>query len=175
MLVFNRMVQIALIIHDVRSAHNVGSLLRTADGLGVKKVYLTGFTPYPQTLADERPPHVRRAVSAKIKKTALGAENSVRWRYKKDILGVISRLKTDGWTVAVLEQSPKSVSLVNFRPAADKIAMIVGNETGGLGSDILKAADLCLQIPMAGAKESFNVAAAGAMALYHLRYWHKRN
>src|SRR5579863_6553497 len=100
--------QIILIAHNVRSTHNIGSLLRTADGLGVKKVYLTGYTPYPLSKTDERLPHLAKKIDARIHKTALGAEKSVSWEHESDVFKVISKLRQDGFLVAALEQNSKS-------------------------------------------------------------------
>lgn len=168
------MAEISLVIHNVRSAHNVGSLFRTADGLGVEKIYLTGYTPYPEARADERPPHERRAATRKIHKTALGAESFVDWSYRDDVFEVLQQLSAEGYQIAALEQTPKSIELASYQPSS-KLVLVVGSEIGGIEIKIIEKADVCLQIPMAGSKESFNVAAAAAIALYHLRYRHKSN
>jgi 23S rRNA (guanosine2251-2'-O)-methyltransferase len=118
--------RLVLVVHNVRSAYNVGSILRTADGFGVDKVYLSGFTPYPLAKEDSRLPHVAIRADKQIAKTALGAEGSA--------------------------------------------VLIVGSEVGGVSQKILRQTDACLVIPMLGAKDSFNVAAVMAVALYHLRY-----
>jgi len=158
-----------LIAHNVRSAHNVGSLLRTAEGLGVEKVYLSGYTPYPEQPHDKRLPHVRASASNKIQKTALGAETMVEIVHREDINTAISDIKKAGFTVAALEQSDQSTPLNSYTPP-DKIALLVGPEVSGLSQDILKLSDAVLEIPMLGRKESFNVASAASMALFHLRF-----
>jgi 23S rRNA (guanosine2251-2'-O)-methyltransferase len=158
---------IVLIIHNIRSAHNVGSLLRSADGFGIEKVYLTGFSPYPKKNNDERLPHLADKIERRIQKTALGAEKSVVWEQSGNILPIISQLKSNGYTVAALEQTAHAQSLQDFTPPA-KIAIIVGNEVDGIDQDTLKLADVNLQIPMHGQKESFNVSIAGSIALYQL-------
>lgn len=164
--------RLVLIAHNVRSAHNVGSLLRTADGLGLVSVYLTGYTPYPETIGDERPPHIRRKVSAAISKTALGAEKKLNWRRAKDIHECLEELANDGYRIVALEQTAKADAIEDFKAGGD-IALVVGNEVGGLEEDILKTIDTHLLIPMLGTKESFNASIAAAMALYHLRYLDK--
>lgn len=161
--------KLVLVVHNVRSAHNVGSLLRTADGLGVSKVYLTGYSPYPIRPGDERLPHIRDRVDRQIHKTALGAEKSVDWEYTADLPALIPKLRLDGLIVLALEQSAGAIDLPGYKAVSDT-ALIVGNEVSGLEIDILGACDRTVSIPMAGRKESFNVAAAGAMALFHLRY-----
>lgn len=159
--------QIVLIAHNIRSAHNVGSLLRTAEGLGVNKVYLTGYTPHSQTDNDDRLPHIQQRVSNQIHKTALGAESSQEWRYQQDVELVINELRNKMFTIAALEQSTTSINLPTYE-AGSKIALIVGREVEGLEKEVLDLCDLALEIPMAGQKESFNVAQAAAMALYQL-------
>ena len=161
--------QIVLVAHNVRSAHNVGSLLRTADGLGVDKIYLTGYTPYPAMKNDERLPHIASKIHRQIQKTALGAEKSVNWQPYKELLELIRTLKAEGFEVVALEQTKGAISLTEFKPKKD-IALFVGSEIGGLDKKILEEADACVEIPMRGKKESFNVAIAAAITLYHLRH-----
>lgn len=163
------MPDIALIAHNVRSAHNVGSLLRTADGLGVSQVYLTGYTSYPQQADDTRLPHEAAKVDRQIHKTALGAEDFVAWRHCGDVLQAVAELRTQGFVIAALEQTPHSILLPKY-DTPDKIAVIVGREVEGIESEIIAACDLALEIPMLGRKESFNVAVAAGMALYHCRF-----
>ena len=161
--------KIVLIVHNVRSCHNVGSLLRTADGLGVTKVYLTGYTPYPSEPGDKRLPHEAAKVHKQIQKTALGAEASVPWHSAADIYKVITQLKADGYLVAAIEQQDQALSLPDWKPPG-KVALIVGRETDGIEQEVLKVCDLAVEIPMFGKKESFNVVQAAAMALYHCRF-----
>lgn len=161
--------QIILVVHDVRSANNVGSLLRTAEGLGIEEVILSGYTPYPKMPDDERLPHLADKVERRLQKTALGAEKYIKWR-KVDVLDLeLDKLKGRGYEIAGLEQSDNSVKL-NKHSAPDKIALVVGNEVTGLEPNLLRLTDVILEIPMFGRKESYNAAAAAAMALYHLRF-----
>ena len=125
------MPKIVLIAHDVRSCHNVGSLLRTADGLGIHKVFLTGYTPYPSVAGDTRLPHLANKIDRQINKTALGAQESVDWRREQDIFELFKTLNSDGYSLVALEQSPKSIPLDKFQPT-QKLALIVGNELGGI-------------------------------------------
>ena len=148
----------------------MGSLLRTADGLGINKVYMTGITPYPIEKNDARMPHISRKVHKQIQKTALGAEETVRWSYAENLQDVIDLLHADHYVVMGLEQSPESVSLLDIK-LATRIALIVGNEVDGLNPKALNACDYVIEIPMYGKKESFNVVEATTMALYHCRFF----
>lgn len=158
---------LVLIVHDIRSCHNVGSLLRTAEGLGVTHVYLTGYTPYPQLDGnDPRLPHIARKITSQIHKTALGAEAMIRWNHTPEIEPLLANLQHDGYTIAALEQIPDAVPLPDYRPPA-KLALLLGREVEGIDPVLLSRTDVVLEIPMAGHKESFNVVQAAAMALYH--------
>lgn len=161
--------KIILIVHNIRSSHNVGSLLRSADGLGVEKVYLTGYTPYPEARNDKRLPHVKLKLSQQIHKTALGAEKSVKWGQRDEIYGLLDELRRKKLLIVALEQTPSASSLMDFK-TSQNLALIVGNEIDGLDKKITELSDVQLQIPMLGSKESFNVAIAGAIALYHLKH-----
>jgi 23S rRNA (guanosine2251-2'-O)-methyltransferase len=161
--------EIVLIAHDIRSAHNVGSLLRTADGLGVKKVYFTGYTPYPKTESDSRLPHISTKLTKQINKTALGAENSVDWHHHHDLKTLIYDLQDKQFVVAALEQHEDSTPLPEFGAPA-KVALLLGREVEGIAPEIIKLSDEIIEIPMLGKKESFNVVEAATMALYHCRY-----
>jgi tRNA G18 (ribose-2'-O)-methylase SpoU len=161
--------KIVLIVHDIRSCHNVGSLLRTAEGIGVEHVYLTGYTPYPATPQDSRLPHLRDKLAKQIHKTALGAEDSVPWSHQEQVETAIQNLKAEGYQIIALEQTPDSVLLPLFRPHTD-IALLIGREVEGIDTELLALCDTVVEIPMAGRKESFNVVQATAMALYHCRF-----
>jgi 23S rRNA (guanosine2251-2'-O)-methyltransferase len=160
---------IILIAHNLRSCHNVGSLLRTAEGLGVQRVILSGYTPHPLHTNDRRLPHEATKATNQIHKTALGAENLIAWDYHKELVTVIAKLKKAGWTIAAIEQTEDARELPTYHPS-QKIALIVGREVEGIESDIIDACDVALEIPMFGKKESYNVVQAAAMALYHCRF-----
>lgn len=160
---------IVLVIYNVRSAHNVGSLLRTADGLGIERVYMIGYTPYPSGKNDPRLPHISARVDAQIQKTALGAEKTVDWEHFENLEPMLKQLRSKRFIIAALEQSKNSITLPTYQPPK-KIALIVGTETTGLDKEVLKGCDETLEIPMLGKKESLNVASAGAICLYHLRF-----
>lgn len=159
---------IILVAYNLRSAHNVGSLLRTAEGLGVQRVILSGYTPHPAHPNDRRLPHEASKVSSAIEKTALGAENMVKWEYHADILPVLEKLKKEGYIVAALEQTDDAHLLHKYHPP-HKIVLVVGREVEGIEPEVLDACDTALEIHMFGKKESFNVTQAAAMALYHCR------
>ncbi|MDQ3123300.1 MAG: TrmH family RNA methyltransferase [bacterium] len=161
--------ELIVIAHDMRSTFNVGSLMRTAEGLGVKKVYLTGYTPYPLQINDNRLPHIAAKLDVQIKKTSLGAEKSLEWEYIEDINKVLSILSRQGFEIAALEQSDKSISLPDFTPSP-KLTLLLGTEVTGLPKNILDSIPLHIEIPMQGKKESFNVVIAAAIALYHCRF-----
>ena len=161
---------IIIIAHNLRSTHNVGSLLRTADGLGVETVYLTGYTPYPRQVDDVRLPHLAQKIHRDISKTALGAEQSVRWESIPDISVLIADLKSQGYVVAALEQTPFAKDISTYRPP-ERLALILGREVEGVEQEVLALSDLQLVIPMLGSKESFNVVQAAAMAVYHCRFY----
>jgi tRNA G18 (ribose-2'-O)-methylase SpoU len=161
--------QIILIAHNVRSAHNVGSLLRTADGLGIKKVIFSGYTPYPVSKTDVRLPHISQKLESQIHKTALGAEQSVTWEHIDQLSAYLNVLRKTGFEIAALEQTARAVELRSYIPP-NKIALVVGNEITGIEHDVLNQIDIHLQIRMLGQKESFNVSIAAGIALYHLRH-----
>lgn len=166
------MQQIIVIAHNLRSTHNVGSLLRTAEGLGVKHIYLTGYTPYPALPNDPRLPHEAAKLHKQIQKTALGAEVLQSWSHETDIFQVVTMLRNDGFTIAALEQSDSSVLLPTYK-SPEKLAIILGREVEGVEVEVLQVCDLALEIPMTGKKESFNVIQATAMALYHCKFFTK--
>lgn len=158
--------RIILIAHNVRSCHNVGSMLRTAEGLGIKEVILSGYTPYPPTKNDQRLPHEAQKIGRQIHKTALGAEKTLAWRHEPDVFSVINTLKQKDFKVFALEQTPGAQPLPEFSPPAS-LALVVGREVEGLESTVIGVCDGSIEIPMFGHKESFNVVQAAAMALYH--------
>lgn len=157
-----------LILNDVRSCHNVGSILRTADGAGVGIVYCCGITPYPRLEGDTRPERVISSNSKQIHKTALGAEETVLVRHTEDCLDVITHLKAGGYTVYALENNCERTQNIFSFTVSTKFALILGSETDGLPMDILAVCDAVLEIPMRGAKNSLNVSVAAGIALYQL-------
>lgn len=158
---------IIVVAHNIRSTHNVGSILRTADGFGVGKVFLTGYTPYPTQPGDTRLPHIANKLTQQIHKTALGAEASMPTEYVEDVRPVLEQLKAAGYELVALEQSPRSVMLHQFTPLG-KVALLLGEEVHGIEPELLACCDTIIEIPMRGKKESFNVSVATGIALYQL-------
>lgn len=163
------MKEIVVVAHDIRSTHNVGSLLRTCEGLGVNHVYFTGYTPYPSAPNDPRLPHITAKLTAQIHKTALDAEALVPWTHEDDVMSCLASLRQAGYTLAALEQAADSTKLPDFH-APEKIALLLGREVEGIEPELLRRCDVALEIPMFGRKESFNVVQAAAMALYQFRF-----
>ena len=146
----------AVIVHDVRSILNVGSIFRIADGAGVDMVYLTGYTPGPDTHP------------GKMAKTALGAEKIVPWHRIKRIGDLLKRLHEEGFQTVALEQHANSIDYRAFKPKFP-LALILGNEVKGVAYDIMRhGAVKVISIPMRGSKESLNVAVAFGIAAYEI-------
>ena len=143
--------RIILLAHNIRSLWNVGSIFRTCDGFGVEKLYLTGYTG--------RPPR------KEITKTALGADAFVPWEHADEPMRVIEDLKREGFSIVSLEQTETSISLNEFSPQFP-LCLILGSEIAGVRDDLLATSDVVVELPMAGKKESFNVAVAAGIALY---------
>lgn len=164
---------IVVVLDNIRSAHNVGSAFRTADAFHADRLILCGITAFPP--------------SAEIHKSALGAEDSVRWEHCPDSLSAVTRLRAEGYTVVAVEQTTASVKLDAFRrdPAA-RYALVFGNEVDGVSQAVVDAADFSLEIPQYGTKHSLNVSVALGVILWHFRPqdgydklagtadWHKR-
>ncbi len=159
------MPEIIVIAHNIRSTHNVGAIFRTAEGFGVNKIILSGYTPYPKILNDSRLPHIAEKLHNQIHKTALDAESIVPFEYH-EILH-LEAFKQQGYRLVALEQDPKSIML-NKYTAPKKIALLIGEEVHGITSELLVQCDDILEIPMKGQKESFNVSVATGIALYQL-------
>jgi tRNA G18 (ribose-2'-O)-methylase SpoU len=154
--------KIYLILHNIRSQHNVGSIFRTADGAGVKKIFLTGYTPKP---VDEF-----GKVKSEIHKTALGAEETIEWEYCRDIGKLIHRFRKKKYSdehifLVGLEQTETAVDFKKFKPKFP-LVLIAGNEIRGISEKILEKCDAVIKIPMRGKKESLNVSVAVGIALY---------
>jgi tRNA G18 (ribose-2'-O)-methylase SpoU len=153
---------IVLVLDEVRSLHNVGSIFRTADGFAVEAMVLCGITA--------QPPH------REIEKTALGATQSVDWSYFPSTMAAVLELKAKGYTVLALEQASESTLLTDFTPTAKtKYAIILGNEVNGVNDEVMKLVDGCLEIPQFGTKHSFNVVVSAGIVLWDFfAKWHKK-
>lgn len=146
---------VVLVCDNIRSGHNVGSLLRTCDAFMVEEVVLCGITPTPPT--------------AEISKTALGAEESVSWRYAEDSLAAVRELRARGYEILVLEQAHGSIDLCDFRRREGKrYALVAGNEVLGVRDEIVDEADVILEIKQGGIKHSLNVSVSAGIALFQV-------
>lgn len=169
---------IVVVLDNVRSAHNVGSVFRTSDSFKVDKVFLCGICPVPP--------------SAEIHKSGLGAEDSVGWEHCEDTMVAVERLRNEGYTIVSVEQTVNSVKLDRFRPYATqesaegtsqesaaetsnigpipskKYALIFGNEVDGVSQEIVDASDFSLEIPQFGMKHSLNISVSAGVVLWHL-------
>lgn len=154
---------VLLVLHDIRSAHNVGSMFRTADGAGVGQIILSGYSPCPPKAGALYLTDADKA----FRKTALGAESTVPWKKVSSLPRLMTRLKQEGYALVALEQAPGSIDYREYR-STGKVALIVGNEVEGVESKILKRCDVILEIPMRGKKNSLNVSVATGIALYEI-------
>ena len=154
---FKKMIKrpIIVILDDLRSMNNVGSIFRTSDAFAVEKIFLCGITAIP--------PH------KEISKTALGATESVDWEYRENVVDAVKELQQDGWKVFLVEQTDYSISLEKFAISKDdKIAIVMGNEVFGVSDQLLPISDGCLEIPQFGTKHSLNVTNAAAIVLWEI-------
>ena len=146
---------IVLVLDNIRSMHNVGAAFRTADAFAIEQIYLCGITA--------RPPH------REIHKTALGATDSVVWKYEKDTLKACQELHQKGYEIVAIEQADQSTSLEVFSPGKEKkYALAFGNEVFGVGEEVVASADLCLEIPQFGTKHSLNVSVSIGVVLWDM-------
>ena len=159
--------EIVLLLHNIRSIHNVGSIMRTVEGFGLKRIVFSGYTPHPGVPNDDRLPHLIDKTKIELHKTALGAEKLLLSSYAVNPLDVIKQFKQQDYQIIALEQSPQSVNLRNFELKRNAL-LIVGEEVHGIAKKLLDQADTILEIPMAGQKESFNVSVATGICLYQL-------
>ncbi|MBR2237049.1 MAG: RNA methyltransferase [Prevotella sp.] len=147
-------VPLIVVLDDVRSMHNVGSVLRTADAFRLEAVWMCGITGTP--------PH------AEIHKTALGAEDNVDWRYFDNALEAVKKLKEEGVEVLAVEQAEGSTMLQDFKPnPSRRYALVLGNEVKGVHQEVIDLCDGCLEIPQRGTKHSMNVSVAAGIVIYH--------
>ncbi|MCM1309677.1 MAG: RNA methyltransferase [Bacteroides sp.] len=146
---------IAVVLDNVRSLNNIGSIFRSSDAFCVDRLYLCGITASPP--------------SVEIHKTALGAEDSVSWKHFENTADALAELRTDGWTLCAIEQAEDSISLEEFRPEpGGKYAIVLGHEVYGVDQTVVDACDLTIEIPQFGTKHSLNVAVTAGILLWHL-------
>ena len=149
-----------LVLHDIRSVHNTGSIFRSADGAGVSHIILSGYTPGPLD-------HKGKA-RQDFAKVALGAEHTVPWeRSEKPLAEIVEDLRTEGLEICALECDSRAQDILSYTPQTS-FALILGNEVDGVPKEILREADTILSIPMRGSKSSLNVSVAAGVALYAL-------
>ena len=145
---------VLVVLDNIRSLHNIGSVFRTCDAFLISRIILSGYTASP--------PH------REIQKTALGATETVPWQHIKDPNEVIAELKDNGYLIVPLEQAMGSEALSEFRPSGRKIALILGNEVDGVSHEYMESADTVLEIPQEGTKHSLNVSVAAGVALWEM-------
>ena len=145
---------IVVVLDDVRSLNNIGSMFRTADAFLIEKIYLCGITATPP--------------SPEIHKTALGAEDSVEWEYVTDAVSLVDRLKSEGYTVCAIEQVNGSVNMLDFAVDKEKkYAVILGNEVKGVNQEVVDKVDYCIELPQYGTKHSLNVSITAGIVMWH--------
>lgn len=155
------MKEVVAVLCDIRSIHNVGSIFRTADAAGIKKIYLCGITPSPLDRFGK--------IRPEFTKVALGAEQSVAWENKKSAANALSMLSKKGYLIVAVEQAPNAKSYATMRRRGGMWALVMGNEITGLSKSILKKADEIIEIPMRGKKESLNVSVAFGIVAYGIQ------
>ena len=143
-----------VVLNNIRSLHNVGSIFRTADGVGVEKIWLCGITGYPP--------------QSGIAKTALGAQDHVPWEYRQDGAVLLKELKSQGYHIVLLEQAQDAIPHDEFSPQAP-VCLVIGNEISGVSEQWLQICDTAVEIDMEGVKNSLNVAVAFGVLAYHIR------
>ena len=145
---------VTMVLDNIRSLNNIGSVFRTADAFLIERILLCGITACPP--------------SVEIHKTALGAEDSVEWTYYPTTLEAIDELRAKGYTICTLEQVKESVELNRFTPQPDRrYAIIAGHEVNGVDPAVVDMSDICLEIPQYGTKHSLNVAVSSGIAMWH--------
>lgn len=149
--------QTAVLLHNIRSAHNVGSIFRTSDASGVSKLFLSGYSPIPVDRFGE--------ARKDIHKVALGAEKFVPWEYQKNPYTIISRLRDEGYTIVGVEQDERSTDYRTFN-SKQPVLFVFGNEVRGISPALRKYCDKLIEIPMHGKKESLNVSVAAGIILF---------
>ena len=146
---------VIVLLDNVRSLHNVGSVFRTCDAMAVEKLYLCGITA--------KPPH------REIQKTAIGATESVNWEYIEDAINIIHRYKKEGYTIISVEQTSNSIALGNYNWKNEKVLLIFGNEVDGVQQKIIDLSDFSIEIPQWGTKHSFNITVSAGIVLWDLK------
>jgi tRNA G18 (ribose-2'-O)-methylase SpoU len=155
-------IPLIVMVDNIRSLYNVGSIFRTSDGAMIQKLILAGFTPYPPR--------------KEIEKTALGSTKSVPWEYTKHPVEAIQELKERGYKICCLELTDKSIPYDEIKSSDFPLCLVIGNEIAGVTKEIIELCDLAIEIPMYGIKQSLNVAVAYGIAVFELaKIWHKND
>ena len=150
-------IEVAVLLHNVRSAYNVGSIFRTGDAAGISKVFLSGYSPRPL----DRFGREQQAIT----KTALGADKYLPWEYEKNPYSIIAKLRGEGWQIVAVEQDKSSIDYRRLRPKI-RTLFIFGNEVRGISPALRKKCDAIVEIPMRGKKESLNVSVTAGIVLF---------
>ena len=146
---------VCIVLDNIRSLHNVGSAFRTADAFLIERIFLTGITGTP--------PH------REIQKTALGATESVAWEYVENTADALARVKAEGYTIVIIEQTTESIPLQKFEPEAGrKYCLVFGNEVNGVSEEAIVYGDLALEIPQSGTKHSLNVSVCLGIVVWEI-------
>jgi len=148
-----------VILNDIRSVENVGAMFRTADALGIDKIYITGYTPTPLDRFGRK--------RSDLAKSALGAEEFIPWEQKKSITSLIAKLKKEGFKIIGIEQDEKSIDYRKVKPGSKNV-FLMGNEVMGIPKNLLSKCDIIAEIPMYGKKESLNVSVSFGIALFRI-------
>ena len=146
---------VVVLLNDIRSLHNIGAVFRTCDAMAVEKLYLCGITATP--------PH------REIRKTAIGASESVNWEYQKNAIEVIKKYQKSGYKIIAVEQTDKAISLENFNWNKEKTLLIFGNEVNGVDQDLINESDISIEIPQWGTKHSFNISVSAGIVLWSIK------
>jgi len=147
-------IPIVVVLENIRSAYNVGSIFRTADAFLLQGMYICGYTAYP--------PH------KEIRKTALGADETVQWTHVKKVQDALDELRAEGFKIYAVEQASNSIHLQQFNYGGEKVAVILGNEVTGVEQSTIEQTDGCIEIPQLGMKHSLNVSVAAGVVLWEL-------
>jgi tRNA G18 (ribose-2'-O)-methylase SpoU len=147
-------IPVIVVLENIRSAYNVGSVFRTADAFLIEAIYICGYSA--------KPPH------KEIKKTALGAEDTVRWKHFNNASEAIDELRNEQYTIYAVEQVENSISLEKFKSETDKIAVVFGNEVTGVEQSTIQQCDGTVEIPQLGMKHSLNIATAAGVVLWEI-------
>lgn len=148
-------IPVIIVLDNIRSQHNIGSIFRTADAFKIQSIHLCGITATPP--------------NREIQKTALGATESVEWKYHQSTIKLVKELKQDGYYVVAIEQADESVNVNDFKSNIyNKIALIFGNEVHGIDDDVMEICDGCIEIPQHGTKHSLNVSVAAGIVIWEI-------